>query len=140
MGIAYIIGGFIVFLFVFMLIADAKRFFFKNSNTYSNQSEKEYQVSDVSGTTEKLIEMKNKWEELDIVPYFTESHHFSSERFNSEAPTLYEHCDYCIGKKIQGENIQTLERCLKVAKLYGNGLDIDEAIEQSWLEYPILRT
>lgn len=91
-------------------------------------------------TTEKLIEMKNRWEELSIESYFPDAHHFASEKFDSEAPTLCEHYDYCIDKNIRGENIQTLERCLKVAKLYGNGLDIDEAIEQSWLEYPVLKT
>lgn len=105
--------------------------------------EKEYYLKSknrMNETVEKLIEMKSKWEELDIVHYFAEVHHFSNEEFTSIAPSLDEHYDYCIDKNIQYENIQTLKRGLKVVKLCSDGLDIDDAIKQSWAEYPILIT
>ncbi|SMN00520.1 hypothetical protein SPONL_1353 [uncultured Candidatus Thioglobus sp.] len=93
----------------------------------------------MSKITEKLIKMKDKWEKLNITPYFVKAHHFASEKFDSKIPTLYEHYDYCIDKNIQGENIQTLDRCLNIAKLCSDGLDIDNAIKQSWVEYPVLK-
>lgn len=137
MFLAYAIGGSLVFIFIFILIADIKRIFFKN-----NKSEKEYQYkssNNMSTTAEKIIKMKNDWEELGIVSFFTKTHHFASEKFNSKPPTLYKHYNYCIDKNIHGENVQTLDRCLMVAKLCSDGLDVNNAITKSWAKYPVLK-
>ncbi len=141
--VEWILTVFAWVLFLIWIIVN--KIFIKKSNNHKSYEysydKGEYMPSNnISETSKKLMIMKDKWEKLGITPYFSEVHNFSNEKFNSKAPDLCKHYDYCIDKNIQGENIQTLKRCLKVAELYSDGLGINEAIKQSWLEYPVLRT
>jgi len=82
--------------------------------------------------------MNKKWIELNIENYFINVHHFSSEKFKSPPSTLDAFVSYCDGKNIRGQNAQTVERALEVARYVSNGVDPVVAIKSAWESYPLV--
>jgi len=86
-----------------------------------------------------LEAMISRWKKLGIEPFFIKVHHFSSDKFKSEPSTLYVFYKHCELRKIKTENLQTVQRAIKVAELYDSGISIDFAIKDAWDKYPVLR-
>lgn len=84
-----------------------------------------------------LQTMNNKWEYLKITNYFVDIHHFSSNEFSSPPSTLATFVSDCEGKNIRGENIQTIERALEVARYVENGVEPSYAIKTVWADFPL---
>lgn len=84
-----------------------------------------------------LQTMNNKWEYLNISNYFADIHHFSSDEFSSQPTTLADFVHSCAGKNIRGENIQTIERALELARYVENGVDPSYAIKTVWADFPL---
>ena len=84
-----------------------------------------------------LQTMNKKWQYLNITNYFVDIHHFSSDEFTSPAFTLTDFVNYCRGKNIRGENVQTIERALEVARYVENGVEPSYAIKTVWADFPL---
>lgn len=84
-----------------------------------------------------LQTMNKKWQYLNITNYFVDIHHFSSDEFSSPPSTLADFVNYCAGKSIRGENIQTIERALEVARYVENGVEPSYAIKTVWADFPL---
>ena len=86
-----------------------------------------------------LQTMNKKWEDLNITHYFADVHHFSSGEFSSAPTSLTTFVHSCEGKNIRGENIQTIERALRVAKYVENGVEPTYAIKAVWADFPLCK-
>jgi len=84
-----------------------------------------------------LQTMNSKWQYLNIAHYFEGIHHFSSDEFSSMPFTLSDFVNDCAGKNIRGENVQTIERALEVARYVENGVEPSYAIKTVWADYPL---
>lgn len=84
-----------------------------------------------------LQTMNKKWEDLNIIDYFVDVHHFSSDEFSSPPSTLTAFVHTCEGKNIRGENVQTIERALEVARYVENGVEPSYAIKTVWADFPL---
>ncbi len=84
-----------------------------------------------------LQTMNNKWEYLNISNYFADIHHFSSDEFSSSPTSLADFVHSCEGKNIRGENIQTIERALELARYVENGVEPSYAIKTVWADFPL---
>ncbi len=81
--------------------------------------------------------MSHKWQYLNISHYFADIHHFSSTEFSSTPSSLAEFVKYCEGKNIRGENVQTIERALEVARYVEKGVEPSYAIKTVWADFPL---
>ncbi len=86
-----------------------------------------------------LQTMSNKWQYLNITNFFADIHHFSSDEFSSPPSTLTAFVNHCEGKNIRGENIQTIERALEVARYVENGVEPEYAINMVWADFPLTK-
>ena len=85
-----------------------------------------------------LTIMNRKWSELDIEEWFTEVNHFSSNQMKSSSSTLKSFVNYCAHIRINGQNAQTIERALEVARYVEKGISPTTAISIAWKTYPLV--
>ena len=86
-----------------------------------------------------LTIMNRKWSELNIEEWFTEVNHLSSSRMKSSSSTLESFVNYCDHIRINGQNAQTIERALEVARYVDKGISPTTAINIAWKTYPLIK-
>ena len=87
----------------------------------------------------QVRQMKAAWEGRGIQSHFPKAHHFANSKFERNPPSLVGFCNYCEGKEIQEENRQTVARAMEVVRLFDLDADVEEAIRQAWVKYPVLK-
>lgn len=85
-----------------------------------------------------LLDMKKKWEALEIVRYFPQVHHFSDLKFKTKPSGMGVFIRWCEEREIKSENLQTIKRAKKAADLFKSNRDIEKAIKEAWREYPVV--
>ncbi len=81
--------------------------------------------------------MNHKWQYLNLSGYFADIHHFSCAEYASSPTSLADFVNYCSGKNIRGENVQTIERALELARYVENGVEPNYAIKTVWADFPL---
>ena len=85
-----------------------------------------------------LTIMNRKWSELGIEERFVDVNHFHSNKLTNDSSTLKSFVNYCVHKRIKGQNAQTIERALEVTRYVEKGIKPDTAIRIAWKSYPLL--
>jgi len=84
--------------------------------------------------------MNNKWTELGIEDWFIDVHHLRLKQVSSTSSTLIAFVNYCGNKRLKGQNAQTIERALEVAKYVKKGIKPSAAIRIAWESYPLVKS
>lgn len=85
-----------------------------------------------------LTTMNRKWSELAIEEWFTQVNHFNSSQMKNSASTLKSFVNYCGHIRINGQNAQTIERALEVARYVEKGISPTTAISIAWKTHPLV--
>jgi len=127
------------FLFILIVLAGvlASRVY-KRSDKYRQHEQATHDLRRKK-KSEKLDQLKNDWERLNISNEFVKVHHFCSDKFKSRASSLEEFYQWCKPRDFADENEQTVDRGLFVVSQISEGSSVQEAIEKSWQKYPLVK-
>ena len=87
----------------------------------------------------ELRRMASELRQLAIESSFARMHHFSSNLFATNPPTLDRFVAYCegVGDLQDGENPQTIRRALALAQKVKGGSSLEDAIAAAWRSFPL---